>query len=371
MKRIIAISLVAVMALSILAGCGTAPAPSPSSGAPVSSGESTSPGSAPAEEKVLNIFTWDGYFPQDVLDDFVAQTGIKLNFSNFESNEEMLTKLEAAKGGDYDLVIASDYIIDIARKKGGLLGELDKNLLPNYQNLDPAFQSQFFDPDNMYTVPYSAGTPLIVYDQAKVGFEITSFEDLWKPELKDSIAAIDDQRNMLGITLKTMGKSFNETDPAVLEEAGKKLMELKPNIRVLTYNNIQDNIIGGEANVGYMFSSQVALALDARPDLSVCYPKEGMGFGIDSMFVPINAPHKGNAHTFINYILDAEVGAKVSSQIYYLCPNKASAPFLPDSFKNNKALYIPSEVLGNTEFIQDVGEATAVYDRLWTQFKQS
>lgn len=365
MKRTFYTTVAALLAVMMLAGCAST---APASSQPVKPGSETAAPSA--EPKELNVFTWDGYFPQDVLDGFVAQTGIKLNFSNFESNEEMLTKLEAAKGGDYDLIIASDYIIDIARKKGGLLGELDQSLLPNYQNLDPAFQSQFFDPDNKYAVPYAAGTPLIVYDKAKVGFEITSFADLWKPELKDSIAAIDDPRNMIGITLKTMGKSFNETDTAVLEQAGAKLQELKPNIRVLTYNNIQDNLISGEATVGYMFSSQVALALDARPDLSVCYPTEGMGFGIDAMLVPINAPHKQNAHAFINYILDAEVGAKVSSQIYYLCPNKASAEFLPESFKSNKALYIPSEVLGNTEFIQDVGEATATYDKIWTAFKQ-
>ncbi|MEG1874347.1 MAG: spermidine/putrescine ABC transporter substrate-binding protein [Angelakisella sp.] len=360
MKKTFATLLAAALLLTSMTGCGT---PAADKGSP------SSP-AAPAAKQELNIFTWDGYFPQDVLDGFTAKTGIKLNFSNFESNEEMLTKLEAAKGGEYDFIIASDYIIDIARKKGGLLSELDRAQLPNYKNLDPAFLGQFFDPENKYAVPYAPGTPLIVYDKAKIGFEITSYEDLWKPELKDSIAAIDDMRNMLGITLKSMGKSFNETDPAVLESAGKKLQQLKPNIRVLTFNNIQDNLISGEATVGYMFTSQVVAALAARPDLSVCYPKEGMGFGIDAMIVPLNAPNKANAHTFINYILDAEVGAKVSPQIGYICPNKASAEFLPESFKKNPALYIPSEVLGKTEFIQDVGEATAIYDKIWTEFKQ-
>ncbi|MEG1942948.1 MAG: spermidine/putrescine ABC transporter substrate-binding protein, partial [Angelakisella sp.] len=304
MKKAISIILALTMALGLMVGCGSGN--STSSSAPPAAAASPA---APAEEpKILNIFTWDGYFPQDVLDGFLAKTGIKINFSNFETNEEMLTKLEAAKGGDYDLVIASDYIIDIARKKGGLLGELDMAQLPNYKNLDENFLGKYYDPDKKYTVPYAAGTPLIVYDPAKVPFDILGYADLWNPALKDSIAAIDDGRNMIGITLKTMGKSMNETDPAVLAEAGKKLQELKPNIRMLTYSNIQDAIIGGEASVGYMFTSQVALALDARPDLKVCYPKEGMGFGIDSIFVPVNAPHRSNAHTFINYLLDAEVG---------------------------------------------------------------
>lgn len=363
MKRMIARVSAAVMALAMLAACGNSTGSTPEASTPADSSSKTG--------GMVNIFTWDGYFPQDVIDGFTETTGIKINFSNFESNEEMLTKLEAVKGGEYDIIIASDYIIDIARKKGGLLGELDKSKLPNYGNLDSAFLGQFFDPEDKYAIPYAAGTPLIVYDPAKVPFEITGFEDLWNPELKDSIAAIDDGRNLIGITLKTMGKSFNETDPEVLAQAGDKLMELKPNIRMLTYNNIQSALIGGEATVGYMFSSQVALALDARPDLKVCYPKEGMGFGIDAMFTPVNAPNRDNAHAFMNYIMDAQVGAKVSSQIYYLCPNKASAPYLPESFTSNAALYIPSDVLGNTEFIEDVGEATAIYDKLWTDFKQA
>lgn len=359
MKKIVALTLATVMTVMMMSGCGASPAPSSTNPA--------EPAAPAAEEKVLNIFTWDGYFPQDVIDGFTAQTGIKINFSNFETNEEMLTKLEATNGGDYDLVVASDYIIDIARKKGGLLMELDRSKLPNFANLDENYLNKYFDPDNKYTIPYGPGTPLIVYDPAKVPFEITGYADLWRPELADSIAAIDDGRNMIGITLKTMGKSLNETDPAVLEEASKKLMELKPNIRMLTYNNIQDAIIGGEASVGYMFTSQVAIAMDTRPDLKVCYPKEGMGFGIDSLFISATAPHSDNAHQFINYILDGEVGAKVSSQVYYLCPNKASVPFLPESFKNNPAFNTPLE---GTEFIMDIGEATAIYDKIWTEFKQ-
>ncbi|MEG1205302.1 MAG: spermidine/putrescine ABC transporter substrate-binding protein [Angelakisella sp.] len=365
MKKMIALTLAATMALTLLAGCGSSTPAAPSG----SNAASPAAPAAPTAGGELNIFTWDGYFPQDVIDGFIAETGIKINFSNFETNEEMLTKLEATKGGDYDLVIASDYIIDIARKKGGLLGELDKAQLPNFANLDESFLNKYYDEGNKYTVPYAAGNPLIVYDPAKVPFEITGYADLWKPELADSIAAIDDGRNMIGITLRTMGKTMNETDPAVLAEAGKKLNELTPNIRVLTYNNIQDAIIGGEATVGYMFTSQAAMALEARPDLKVCYPKEGMGFGIDSMFVPINAPHKENAHKFINYILDAEVGAKVSSQVYYLCPNKASAPFLPESFVKNPAFNAPAELLSTAQFIEDVGEATATYDKIWTEFK--
>lgn len=349
MKRTIALFAAVLLAALPLAGC------SQKAGEP---------------EKVINLFTWDTYFPQDVLDDFTAQTGIKVNYANFSSNEEMLTKLEAAGGGEYDIVLASDYIIDIARKKGGLLEELDTARIANYGNIDPAFQGQYYDPDNLYTIPYAAGTPLIVYDREVVGFEITGYEDFWNPALRDSIVMMDDGRNVIGITLKTMGESFNTTDEAVLEAAREKLMELKPNIRALSYDNPQGVVGSGEASVGYMFTPQVLAALEAKPSLEVVYPKEGLGFGIDSIFVPKNAPHKDSAYEFINFILDGEVGARISSQVLYLCANKAAEPYLPESYKENKSLHVPSELLMDAEFIEDVGETTAVYDRIWTEFGQ-
>lgn len=321
------------------------------------------------EEKTLNVLTWDGYIPEDIAAEFSEETGIKLNYANFNDNEEMLSKLEATEGGQYDLVIGSDYIIDIARKKG-LLSELDKTKIPNYDNLDPAFLGQYYDPDDLYTVPYAAGTPLIIYDPAKVTVDIKSFDDLWNPALENQIVMMDDARNVIGITLKSMGKSMNETDPAVLEQAKEKLLKLKPNIHHLDYNNPNDAMVSGEAAVGYMFTPQVILALQERPDLKVVYPSEGMGFGIDSWFVPLNAPHKDNAYTFLNYILDAKTGARISEQTLYLCPNRASEPYLSEEFKSNKALYIPTELLGNTEFIEDVGDATETYDKIWTEFKQ-
>lgn len=321
------------------------------------------------EEKTLNVLTWDGYIPEDIAAEFSEETGIKLNYANFNDNEEMLSKLETTEGGQYDLVIGSDYIIDIARKKG-LLSELDKTKIPNYDNLDPAFLGQYYDPDNLYTVPYTAGTPLIIYDPAKVTVDIRSFDDLWNPALENQIVMMDDARNVIGITLKSMGKSMNETDPAVLEQAKEKLLKLKPNIHHLDYNNPNDAMVSGEAAVGYMFTPQVILALQERPDLKIVYPSEGMGFGIDSWFVPLNAPHKDNAYAFLNDILDAKTGARVSEQTLYLCPNKASEPYLSEEFKSNQALHIPAEFLGNTEFIEDVGDATEIYDKIWTEFKQ-
>ena len=283
----------------------------------------------------------------------------------------MLTKLQAVNAGSYDIIIASDYIIDIARKTGGLLKELDKSLLPNFANLEEGYLDQYFDPDNIYTMPYGPGTPLIVYDPERVNFEIKGFKDLWNPELKDSLVLIDDARVLLGMALLSMGESMNTQDEALIEEAGKRLDQLKDNIRLLSYNNLQTAILSGEASAGYMFTTQSSQAIAENPGLKIVYPEEGMGVGIDSMFIPLNAPNSDNAHAFMNYLLEPEVSAKIATGVMVPCVNKESAALLPEWYTTNGALFIPSDKLTKTEFITDVGPATEIFDRVWTKFKQS
>ena len=349
--KLAAITLAAALAAMTFAGCS-----------------GTQNGSAD-DEKTLNLFTYDGYVPQDVLDGYTEQTGVHVNYTNFESNEEMLAKLQAADGGDYDIIICSDYMIDLMRQEGGLIRELDTSKLSNYGNIDPAYQSQFYDPDNQYTIPYAPGVPLIVYNPETCPVEIEGYADLWNPELADSLVVMDSSRIMVGITLKTMGKSMNETDPEVLGEAEENLLELKPNVRTMAVNDLDTVLTSGEASVGFMYTSQVAKALEANPDLKVVYPKEGLGFGIDCIVVPENAPHADNAYSFIDYCLDPEIGAKISSEILYLCPNQASVEYLPADFR--ETLSLPEEKLQNVEFIKDVGDVANEYERIWTAFKQA
>lgn len=356
-KRFAAVAIASVMTAVMIAGCSQ-------------NGGGDGAGSSKAEKKdagELNIYTWAEYVPQDVIDGFEESTGVKINYTNFESNEEMLAKLETAKGGDYDIIIASDYIIKTAADMG-LVKTIDKTKVPNYENIDPVFQSFFYDPDNTLTVPYGPGIPLIVYNPDAVDLEITGYESLWDPALKDNVALMDSERVVLGMALKNMGESFNTEDLDVIGQAGDKLMELAPNVRVLSANQTQDFLLSGEVNAAFLFTSQVVLALQQNPDLKVVYPKEGLGFGVDAVFIPSEAPHSDNAHAFLNYILDGEVGAKISQQTYYLCPNKASYEFLPEEFK--KSLMITSEDIPEGEFIQNIGsEATSLHDEIWTRFK--
>ena len=326
---------------------------------------------ASAEEaKELNIFTWAEYIDYEtILKPFEEETGIRVNYNYFDSNEEMLTKMQFDKVGSYDIVLASDYIIDIARKEDLLLA-LDKALLTNWDNIDPVFQSQFYDPENQYTVPYVAGTPLIIYDPAYVDIDITGYNSLWDESLASSLVVMDDARNIIGITLKSMGESFNVTDEDLLAAAEEKLMLLKKNIRLLDYNTPHIAMITGEATVGYMFTPGIIWTLEERPDLVVVYPEEGMGFGIDNLFIPANAPHPTNAHVFLDFLLRPEIAVNIAEQQAYINCNRGADALLSEEFKANPALYIPSEILGETEFIQDVGDAQLVYNDIWTRFGQ-
>ena len=340
-KRVLAILLCSIMAGSLLSGCG---------------------GEKEENNKELVLYTWEGLFPQEVLDDFEKEKGIRIINSNFDSNETMLEKVQQSDGKDYDVVIGDDYIIEQV-VKNGLAKELDKSKLSNYGNINPLYQSQFYDPDNKYTIPHGEGIPLIVYDPEQVDFEITGYEDLWNSKLEDKIATIASYRAVEGMVLLTMGKSMNEEDPTVIKEAGEKLVSLAPNIRMIQDTNTQNALLNGEASVAILYTSQVIAALQENPDLKVVYPKEGLGFGIMNFFIPKNAPDTEEAYEFLNYILEPEVAAKCFDFVGYYCTNKAADDLV------NPDLVVPDSVTKG-EIIQNVStEAEEVYNQNWTEFK--
>ena len=320
------------------------------------------------EEKVVNLFTWATYVDDETLSNFEAATGIKVNYSYFSSNEEMMAKLQANGGSEYDIILASDYALATMREQN-LLQKLDKALFTNYANLNENYLGQYFDPDSEYVIPYVVGTPLIVYDPALVDIEIKGYADLWDPSLADSIVVVDDARNIIGITLKTMGKSLNETDPAVLAEAKEKLMPLYGNIRVFDYDTPYTAVISGEATVGYMFTTQVIVATMDRPDLQVVVPEEGVGIGIDGFAIPVNAPHPQSAHALLDYLMDAEVAAHTAAMQYSPTPNKAAEPMLPDWLKNSPA-QLTDEQAAKAEMMRNVGDTEQLYQDIWMEFKQ-
>lgn len=316
----------------------------------------------------LNLFTWDGMFPQEILDGFEKETGVRIRYSNFDYDEDMLAKLEEAEGGDYDLIIADDYIIEVAIQEG-LVQKLDTSRISTYGNLNPVFMSQFYDPDNEYTVPYGAGIPLLLYDPALTDVEITRYADLWNPALEDSIALTANYRVINGIALKVMGESYNTEDLEVIRKAGEKMLDLAPNVRVINDSNTQDLLISGEVAAAFLYTSQVSAALTARPDLKVVYPTEGLGFGVMAAFIPSKAPNADAAYAFLEYINRPQNAAACFEYLGYYCTNKAADALISEDMKE---LIVLPESVTEGEAIRNIAqEAEDLHATIWNQFKDA
>lgn len=338
MKKLAVSMLCAAMAISTLSGFGS------------------------DSSKELVLYTWEGMFPQEVLDGFEEETGIKIIYSNFDTDETMLEKLSMAKGGDYDVVIADDYILETVIGEG-LAEKLDKEKLTGIENINPLYQGQFYDPKDEYIIPYGAGIPLIVYDPEMVDIEIKSYKDLWDSSLEDSLALVGNYRVINGITQLSMGKTMNEEDVEVIKETGKKLQELAPNVRLIQDDNTQNALLNGEASAAFLYTSQVTAALAENPNLKVVYPEEGLGFGIMGSFIPSDAPNKEAAYQFMDYLLKPEIAAQCTNYIGYYSTNKAADELVDPN------LVVPDSVKKG-EIVQNVSqEAEEQYSKNWTEFK--
>lgn len=365
-KKSVILLLAMSMMTTLFAGCGSEGNSNESNQKQTEKETSDEQNSLAGTE--LNLYTWAGMFPQEVLDGFEDATGVKINYSNFDYDEDMLAKLEETQGGDYDFVIADDYILELIKAEG-LCQDLDKSRITNWENINSLYQGQFYDPQDSFTVPYGAGIPLIVYDPALVDIEIKGYSDLWDASLEDNVALIGNYRVINGITLKSMGESFNTNDLDVIQAAGDKLLELAPNIRVISDSNTQDYLVSGEVAAAFLYSSQVYEALNARDDLVAIYPEEGLGFGIMAGFIPSDAPNADAAYAFIDYILEPEVSAKCFEYIGFYCTNKAAEEYISEEMK--QYIVVPDSVIEG-EIIQNVSqEAEDLHSEIWNQFKNA
>lgn len=346
MKKLVALLLALLLCAGMLAGC---------------SGGS-------GENGQLVLYTWEGMFPQEVLDGFTEETGISVNYANFDYDETMLARLEAAEGGEYDLVIADDYIIETVVAEG-LAQKLDTAKLENWGHINPLYQGQFYDPADEYTVPYGAGVQTIVYDPKITGIEITGYEDLWDPALSGNVGLIANYRVINGMALKVLGKSYNVEDSADIQAAGEKLLELAPNVRLIKDDNLQDDLISGEVGAAVMYTSQATLAMMNRPDLKMVFPKEGIGFGIMAGFIPSKAPNAEAAYKFIDYILQPDVAAQCFEYLGYYCTNKDAEELLSEDVR--PFLTLPADLSrDDMEMIGNISaQAVEEHQKVWTAFK--
>jgi spermidine/putrescine-binding protein len=316
----------------------------------------------------LTIYTWEEMFPQEILEGFEKVSGLRINYVNFDSNETMLTRLRTARGGDYDLIIADDYIIEAVIAEG-LARKLDKPKIPGYDNINPVYRRPFYDPNDEYTVPYGAGVQTIVYDPLLVTKTIRGYRDLWDPSFRDSLGVTANPRVINGMALKMMGRSYNEDDPRVIAEAGELMRELAPNIRLIKDDFLDEDLLSGEISAAVMYTDQATRAMMARPDLRMIFPSEGIGYGLMAAFIPVRAPNAPGALAFLDYILDPRRGAQCFEHLGYYCTYAASDPLIAGEYR--PFLTIP-EGFSGMETIRGISqEAEEEHERVWTAFKQA
>lgn len=321
-----------------------------------------------ANEKVLYVYNWSEYMPDSVLKNFTKETGIKVKYSTYDSNEAMYAKIKTIGSSSYDVIVPSTYYVNKMSKEN-LLVKLDKSKLPNYKNLDKKLLSRPFDPNNDYSIPYVWGSTGISYNANLVSEKIDSWENLWNPEYKNSILLNDDMREVFGIALKVLGYSSNSTNPKEIEESYNKLKELLPNVKMFYSESQKQVYLNEEVKLGMNFNGEGFMANEENEAIKYIYPKEGALLWIDSLVIPKGAKNIDNALAFINYLLKPEVSKVISEEIGYASPNAKTLELLDEKTRNNRMIYPNEEDLVNSELQLDVGEALPVYEKYWEKLK--
>ena len=323
------------------------------------------------EPKVLNLYNWSEYMPQEVLDRFEEETGIQVVYTTYDSNEAMYARLKLLEdGGEYDLAVPSTYYVNKMRKEG-LLEEIDHSKLEGFDNLDPELVSQEFDEGNAYSVPYLWGTTGLAYDSADLdGEQVTAWADLWQDKYDGTVMLTNDMREVFHVGLRVLGYSGNTTDPAEIEAAYEKLSELMPAVRTFNSDAPRMPYLEGETDIGMIWNGEAVMGKEDMPSLEYVYPEEGTIVWLDSFVIPKNAGNVDAAHQFISFVMQPEISALISEDIGYATPNLAARDLLPDEVANDRASYPTPEDLVNAEFQEDVGDdAMQVYTRYWERLK--
>lgn len=329
---------------------------------PAQDGDQPSSGTPPELEKELRIYNWSDYIAEDTIPNFEREFGVKVIYDNYESNEEVLAKLQAGASG-YDLVCPSGYSVPAMRALD-LIGPLDRSLLPNLGNISDIFGDLPFDPGSAYTVPWQWGITGIAYRKDKVKAPVDSWSIFHNADYAGKMTQTDEMRDAIGAWLKFRGKSANSSNPDELEQAKKDALEAKKHLRSYVSGPVKGQLITGDVWIAQLWNGDTAQARAEQSEIEFVIPKEGGILWVDTMVVPRKAPHKRAAHAFLNYILRPEVGAAISDFTGYGSPNtKALARMknpVPFPSESQRALL---------EFQQDLGEHSQLWDRIWTEIK--
>ncbi len=327
-------------------------------------------GCAAGEQKVITVFNWGDYINEELLDDFEAETGIRVVYDTFASNEDMWAKFSTS-ANSYDIVIPSDYMIE-RMIKNDLILPLDHSKLPNVANLYPEFTKLTYDPGNQYSMPYFWSSTGIIYNKNRMTDPIDSWKILWNEKYKDKIIMMNVQRTTLMVALKILGYSMNTTIPAELEAAKQLLVKQRPLVVAYAEDNVKDMMLQGEGDMALIWSGEAYVVMEESEDFDYVIPREGTNLVFDAMVIPKTSTHVEEAYQFINYMLRADVAAKNMEVIFYNTPNQEAYKLLPpEKQKLLGSLPFESMVKGESEIFVDLGEALNLYNQVWTEFKAS
>ena len=373
------LSTVLIVSLLLSACAGTASAPETSAAAGDSAGASASAvtsercGDPSQLSDSVSFYNWTDYIDPEVLTMFEEECGVEVIYDTFSSNEDLLAKLQAGATG-YDLIVPSDYMVSIMRELN-MLKELDHSNIPNLSNLYPRFTEVPYDPGNVYSAPYQWGTTGIGYNLEATGEVPDSWDWIFDPEkaaqFDGKISLLNDQREVIGAALKYLGHSMNSVDPAELEEAKQTILAIKPYVATFDSDSFGDILVSGDVVIGHGWSGGYFQDIYASDNENLGYviPKEGGVIWTDNLAIPVTAPNPYTAEVLINYLLDPEIGAMISNFNYYASPNQAAEEFIEEDVLNDPGIYPSEETLAKMEFLEELGEGTLLWDRLWTEIK--
>ena len=354
MKKTVALLLTLSLAVLPLTACGSAS----SSG---SNGE-------------VVVYNWGEYIDPDTISMFEEETGIKVIYDEFETNEIMFPKIEAG-ASKYDVVCPSDYMIK-KMIENDLLAEINYDNVPNAKaNIGQEYwdMSKEFDPENKYSVPYCWGTVGILYNKTMVDGPVDSWSILWDEKYADNILMQDSVRDAFMVALKLNGYSMNSVNPEELNAAKESLIAQKPLVQAYVIDQVRDKMIGNEAAIGVIYSGEAIFTQRENPDLEYVIPKEGTNVWIDSWVITKNAPNKENAEKFIDFMCRPDIALKNFEYITYSTPNDAARELIEDEdIRNSKIAFPTLSDYSNLETFTYLGEdADALYNELWKEVKSS
>ena len=354
MKKTVALLLTLSLAVLPLTSCGSAS----SSG---SYGE-------------VVVYNWGEYIDPDTISMFEEETGIKVIYDEFETNEIMFPKIEAG-ASKYDVVCPSDYMIK-KMIENDLLAEINYDNVPNAKaNIGQQYwdMSKEFDPENKYSVPYCWGTVGILYNKTMVDGPVDSWSILWNEKYADNILMQDSVRDAFMVALKLNGYSMNSVNPEELNAAKESLIAQKPLVQAYVIDQVRDKMIGNEAAIGVIYSGEAIFTQRENPDLEYVIPKEGTNVWIDSWVITKNAPNKENAEKFIDFMCRPDIALKNFEYITYSTPNDAARELIEDEdIRNSKIAFPTLSDYSNLETFTYLGEdADALYNELWKEVKSS